>query len=402
MTPVSPTAAAETKPDLAAFAALLAVAAAGNGFISLSPIFVGAMMDYWGMSARAVGTLVSYEFLGASIATILAIFSLPRPSWPLRRTAFSALLILVLGNVATPFIHEQQALLAGVRITCGLAAGTAWIVSATALALLKNNKRVLPIFYGLPFFIGMVFQPVMPSMLESWGPMGAYFLLAVGCVLCLPVYGRYLERRPAEAAATQEVVRSRPRLAPVVLVLASFAVQFAGNTGLWTYFERIGVQGGHSAQATANTLSVALAFTIAGALIASAVAERWRPHYAIAAGSILISLASGLVLAAESWVLFLIAASLFCMMITFIEPFYFIMLEQDYDPAKGAILGNIATIAGFTAGPVMIGYTIVDGSYQYAAIATIALFTLSVALVTASAALRAPPDAQAPARFNAT
>ena len=96
--------------------------------IALMSPFVGAMADYWGMSEAAIGTLVSYEFLGTSITTILGIFFLHRPNWPLRTTAYSALSLFVLGNLVTPFIHELHWALVSVRIVCGLCAGLTWIV----------------------------------------------------------------------------------------------------------------------------------------------------------------------------------------------------------------------------------------------------------------------------------
>ena len=404
MTLAEPATETKARSGFAAFAAILAVSISGNAFVALSPLFVGAMADYWGMSEVDIGALISYEFLGTSITTILGVFFLHRPNWPLRRTAFSALSIFVLGNLVTPFIHEQHWALVSVRIICGLCAGLTWIVSATAIAHLNNNKRVLPLFYGSPFFTGMIFQPIMPILLQTWGPRGAYFLIAAIGALCFLLYGRYLDRNPPEATAADTTAPTKqPRPVPVTLVLASLTIQYVANTGLWTYFERIGVHSGHSAQSTATILSVALAFAIAGALLASAVAEHLRAVYAIVAGTVLISVASALVLGSESTVLFLVAASLFNLMITFVTPFYFIVLAQNFDPAKGAILGNIAMIVGFTVGPVLIGHTIVANTYTFAVIATLALFTVSIILVLcAFAALKASRDVHATSAISAT
>lgn len=371
-----------TSDDRAAYAAVFCVTIAGNAFVALAPLFVGGMIDHWGMTESDVGTLISYEFLGTSVATVLGVFFLHRPDWPLRTTAFSALAILALGNLATPFVHQEHWLLVTTRVVCGFCGGLTWIVSATVIAQLPNNKHALALFYGSPFFTGMVFQPALPRLFEAWGVEGGYFMLAGGAALCFLLSGHYLAYgRSSDAPTTATRGSPQAPLLPTALVLASFTLQYVANTGLPVYFERIGVGAGHSLQATAIVLSAALSFAVAGAVLASAFAERFRPVPAIVAGTLMICVASALVLQSGDMIVFLLSASLFNLIITFVTPFYFIVLEQLGDPARNAILGNVAMTIGFSAGPLLIGRTVSDTGYLVPVIVTLTLFILSLALI---------------------
>lgn len=371
-----------TPDELVAYAAVFCVAIAGNALVALAPLFVGGMIDHWGMTESDVGALLSYEFLGTSVATVLGAFVLHRPNWPLRTTAFGALAVLALGNLLTPFIHQHHWLLVATRVVCGFCGGLAWIVSATAIAQLRNNRHALALFYGSPFFTGMIFQPAMPKLFAAWGVDGGFFMLAGGAALCFLLRGRYLAHGRASDTTTRAMTGMRGGgLVPLALVLTAFTAQFVANTGLSVYFERIGVGAGHSLQATAFVLSAALAFAVAGAVVASVVAERLKPLPAIALSTVVICAASALVLRSESLLWFAVAAGLFNLVITFVTPFYFIVLEQVADPARSALLGNIAMTVGFSAGPLLIGATVTDAGYLVPVIATVALFALSLALV---------------------
>jgi hypothetical protein len=167
------------------------------------------------------------------------------------------------------------------------------------------------------------------------------------------------------------------------LLILSIAVlvQYVANSGIWLFFERIGTLSGHDAQTAANVVGLGTGMSLIGTALATLWAQRLNPLHGVLLGTavmigstITLHFAGNLAIYAGSvWV--------FNMMVTFLTPYYFILLTRIFHPAKALTVGNIALLLGFSLGPLLIGYTVHRDQFGVTINATIGLLVLSIALV---------------------
>jgi 4-hydroxybenzoate polyprenyltransferase len=83
----------------------------------------------------------------------------------------------------------------------------------------------------------------------------------------------------------------------------------------------------------------------------------------------------------ESLTIYAGSVWVFNMMVTFLTPYYFILLTRTYHPARAVTVGNTCLLLGFSLGPLLIGYTVNQNQFGVSICATIGVLMLSVALV---------------------
>ena len=72
-----------------------------NIWIALSPSILGALVDYQGLRIDAAGRLISYNILGTTVATVLAIYIVHRPGANLRLMMFVCVFLVIITSGAS-------------------------------------------------------------------------------------------------------------------------------------------------------------------------------------------------------------------------------------------------------------------------------------------------------------
>jgi MFS family permease len=361
--------------------AVLYTATVGNLYIALAPMFWGGYHEYLKLSDARIGALMSGEFFGSTAATVAGIFYMHRPGLDLRRVVYPALATYVVGNYLTPLLFEAPPWLMAVRVLCGLSAATSFLAAATAITGLGSPPRLVAIFYGTPFIAGAVFQPLMNPLFQRWGFAAAFELIAGAAVTTLALYAffpRFADNR--QEAEAQVQLRGRS-LVLVGILSGGLLLQYIANVGIWLYFDRIGQLSGHPAQIVANVLGVGTGMALVGTWLSAMLVRRLRAADGILWGTGAIILSSVTLHYSANLTVFAASVSVFNAMITFLTPFYFILLVRIYSPARAVVIGNICMALGFAGGPLLIRYTVHNSNYVASINVTIVLFAVSAALV---------------------
>lgn len=365
----------------ARWVAILYAATVGNLYIALSPMFWGGYHDYLNLSDESIGALMSAEFSGSTAATIASFFYMHRRGLDLRNVVFVALGFGVVGNVVTPFVFESPVALMAVRVLCGICAGTSYVAAAAAITGIGSPQRLVAVFYGAPFIVGALLQPLMNPLFQHWGFATAFVVMAAAAVAAAALYGyfpRFADRGESAEVRSASALRSHALIA--ILSLGLF-LQYTGNSGIWLCFERIGQLSGHSAQVVANVVGLGTGVSLIGTWLSTMLVKRLGAVNGILWGTGAIILSSVSLHYAAHLTAFAGAVSVFNAMITFLTPFYFVLLARSHAPTRAIVIGNICMALGFSAGPLLIRYTVRDADFSRSIDVTTLLFVASAALV---------------------
>ena len=377
-------------------ASILFIGSAVNIYIAVAPSIVGALVDYQGLSIDVAGRLISYNFWGATISTILAITFIHRPGWNLRLTMLACLSIVIVTSGASVWLAGSVGALAVVRFVNGLGSGLGYTIAAVAIVGTPRMEVSYAILFGSGFVLGGAGLALLPYVYQSSGIAGAFYCMAaINLVACafLPFFPRTVDG----AGDTDDRSAIHLRRAPTTLsglVLVSLFLHFLFNSGIWTYFERLGVAFGMSPERAGALLGPSMAAAVFGMLAASALGNRigyLRPIYV---GTVAIVFATVALLWASSELVFGVATAVFNASIPFVTPYFMAILATLIPSGRGVTAGNIAIMAGFAGGPYLLSFNLANDDFRPSILLTaVGLSVALVVLVCFAQKLRNAPDA---------
>jgi hypothetical protein len=363
--------------------AIVLLGMAANIFTPLAPSLLGAMVDYQGLPIDVAGRLVSFNFWGGVLASVIALFVLHRPGWNLRLTMLGCLAIVTATHLASiPFAESYPALVA-VRLLNGAGAGLGFTVACVAIIATQRIERSYAVLYGSPFLISGLGLALLPLVYRIAGIEGAFYGMAalnLLSMLLLPWFPRTV------AGDGSDAVRAAPGAleAPAVLVgvmLLALLLYYVFNSGIWAYFERMGVAEGMTPERVGAILGPGMAAAIVGMVAASLLGDRLGYRKPVYLGLGAIALATVAFLGSPSELRFGIAAAVFNASIPFVTPYMVAILALLVPSGMGVTAANIATITGFSAGPLLVSYLVADGRFAAANLVTIAGFAAVMILL---------------------
>jgi MFS family permease len=354
---------------------------AGNLTIALSPLLWAGFSEHLHLSDQRIGDIISGEFFGAAAATVAGVFYMHRRRLDLRYLTYVSVAVYAAGNFLTPHLFASERGLLAIRVLCGLSSGTVYLAAAAAITGLGNPPRLVALFYGAPFISGAVLQPVMHTVFERWGFGRAFVLMAAATALSLtlyPFFPRYADNRAEDRADARTSVGSLARLG---ILSTALLLQYIANSGIWLFFARIGELSGHAAQTTANIVGVGTGMALAGTWLSALLVRKLRPVDGILWGTAIITLSSLTLHFASNLAVYAGSVAVFNAMITFVTPFYVLLMVRTYSPVQAVVVGNICMTVGFSLGPFLIGHTVHDADFARSIDVTVGLFATSALLV---------------------
>ena len=362
---------------------ILFMSMAVNIYIAVAPSILGALVDYQGLSTDVAGRLSSYNFWGATVSTIFAIVFLHRPGWNLRLTMLACLSLVILTSLASVWFVGSVAALGFVRFVNGLGAGLGYTVACVAIVGTRLVERSYAILFGAPYLVGGAGLALLPYVYHSSGIEGAFYGMgAINLIACglLPFF-------PTTVAGTGETNNNAPSdlerslLALSSLVLAALFLHYVLNTGVWTYFERIGAAFGMSPERAGALLGPSMSAAIVGMVAAWLLGDRigyLRPIYI---GTVAIALSTLSLLLSSSEIVFGVGTAVFNASITLVTPYFIAILATLVPSGRGVTAANIVTMAGVSVGPFLLSFMIANGDFRPSIVLTAAGFVVVIALL---------------------
>jgi hypothetical protein len=262
--------------------------------------------------------------------------------------------------------------LVAVRLLNGFGAGLGFTAACVAAIGTPHIERTYAVLYGSPFLISGVGLAALPFLYRLAGIDGAFHamaLLNLAAILLLPFFPRTIVARQ-EAARTTGIRREPAAVALAGLVLVALLLHYVFNSGVWAYFERLGVASGMTPETAGAILGAGMGAAIVGMIAASLLGDRLgyvRPVYV---GIAVIALSTLALLFASSPLVFGIATALFNASIPFVTPYIVAILALLIPNGLGVTAANIAIITGFSAGPLLVSFIVADGRFTPAILVT--------------------------------
>ena len=364
---------------------ILMVGTAGNAFTPFAPSIIGALVDYLEFSLETAGRLASLEFWATSLGTVASTLYLHRPGLNLKRIALFCLCILVLCNVMTIFAYGSLAIFSACRFISGFVAGIIWCTAAIAVTRVRDVERTTAILYGSPYFMGALGLSFLPLIYPYYGVSGAYYTIILICIAAVPFLLLYYPDDPRPLPVGEEnseplTDNQVPWLGLGILLLALF-LNYAANAGIWSYFERLGVSYGHAAKTVGPVVGASQLVALAGVFCAAALGGRLGEIKPILAGTVLITISTFFLFHSASLTVFFCATAMFNFSITFLTPYYYILLGRMTPSGRGVLWGNLIMWLGFSSGPALVSLFLEDGKFDSSIVMTIIGFIISAILI---------------------
>lgn len=350
----------------------LVAALTGN----IQPIFLGALAETFTLNGRQLGFIGGAEMGGSCLASLSAVYWFPRVR--LRRLAFFALSVGLIGNLATSWVLDYPMLLL-VRFIIGfLGSGVLYAITLGLIGQLENPDRVIAIaivFQVLSLAIGMVGVPLLMSWWQLPGvTIALAMLFATGFLLLHLLPERVAAVTASDSASTGD------RFLPGAL-LASLIVFSIGLGGVWPFMERIGSSAGFSMMDIGNALAVSGLLGGLGALVAALLGTRLGRLLPIVF-ALSFQVAACLLLATKSdWYSYLLAIALFNFCWNLTLPYLMGAIATADVAGRFMVLVPAAQTGGYALGPLLVGLLMVGENYQIAAWISMGVFFLCLVMV---------------------
>lgn len=265
---------------LVALATLALTTASSN---TVSPILLGAYVDYRGLSERAAGFVIAAEAAGYALAYTLFLWKLHQ--WNRRLCALTSVGIVLAVNASTILIAHAH-VLAVVRCVGGFGMGWADSIQTSSVAARTRAQRDYPIVAVASLCYSALLLALSPWVLGAYGLAGIMLFMVAIASMGIPA-ALYLPARIETRGVVTELHPGRDsgtllnvaglRLAFTCLVL------YAGHNALWSYQERMGLAAGLTASAVGTFLGLSVLCGAIGAGLAVLTNVRFgfsRPQWA--------------------------------------------------------------------------------------------------------------------------
>ena len=363
MSTVTPdTATSDAKPtSVPAIIAYVAVGALPFSMLIFLPLFVGAMITDLGFSERQTGFIASADSAGFVVGGVLAVYWVPKSN--VRRVIGAGIAGMIALNIACALAANGDLMMV-LRLLTGFAAGTVSAGIVACIAGTSNPDRIYGIWMAGQLAYGTVGFLIAPSLFESWGAAAGFLAVATLCVLAFPLM-RWLPARPMAEKPTASRTIGAIDHKPLWLAILALFIFYVGLNVVWAYLERIGDDAGLAAQTIGNSLAVANAAGLVGALVVSALGTSIGRIAPLSIGLLLTSAAILLLLGGQFEALtYTIASSVYLAGWCFLVPLMFGAVS-DADPnGRFIAMGNAAIGIGLASGAALGGQLITGTGYD--------------------------------------
>jgi predicted MFS family arabinose efflux permease len=315
------------------------VAAEGAGLLGFDtlPVVLGAIVDGIGLDEGSAGRIASIE-LGSMAVSALVLA--PRVSGlSLRGLALVAAAIAASAHAVSMLVTGSAAL-AALRAIAGLAEGALVAAGNALIATSVDPDRLAARMQILAGSAGALLLVVLPSVVAIGGHAGAFGLMALLVLACLPVLA-WMPRVSARIEQAHLPVHGRG-----LPVLAAGLVLTAGEGAMWAFLERIGVHVGVAPAGIGALLGAVTVLGLLGAALAAWLGTRLGRRLPISLGIGCQAASCWLIAHADASAAYVLGCIGYGLSFFFVQPYLL---------GTAAVVDRSGRVAAGYAGVVLVG-----------------------------------------------
>jgi MFS family permease len=337
----------------------------GNLLSSLSPMYIGALMQSLGFSEADAGLVMTVELV--SVASSLTLLSRPLAGFAPFRLAAIGTAAVIAAQFASTFVAQLPVLLC-VRVVSGVGASLTLLAASILISRRHDPDRYIAIA-----MVGtsLAFTGVMATCgvaVDRFGVLGFYMVAAATSLVLLPLFLVIrFDIDPIHPSAGTE--RQSPAFASrrgAIVIAFTFGIMvltFVGQAA-WSFAQRSGTNAGIPAAQIGVWLAGSNLLTVLGSVFAAWISSRITTIVPLLLGVLTTGLTCAVQVGAESTSAFEIPVLLNGLAFGFSTPFVFgtgARLDR-----SGAVVAYLNSAVLFTQAvtPLFAGELIEHSSYQ--------------------------------------
>ena len=316
------------------------------------PMVVGVYADILGFDYQQGGNVIIAEIAGGALASVLAMFWITRVNW--RLAILFALLCVAGGNVLATLQTDAQ-LITAIRFAVGvLGQGTAFAIGISMIGNTADPDRNFGFVIAAQVGFGVLAMATLRPLVDSFGSIGGMYLPLAGLALIALLFVKFVPEGPAQQE--HHDAAGKGSLALPITGLVAMLIWCCGLGAIWTFVERIAVEGGLESAQALGSLAISSAVAIVGALLAATLAAKGVGRFMPVTIALLAQIAVAWFIQGEItfWEL-VIKASIFQVFWNLTGPFLMGAIAASDTRGKVAVLIPAAQTSGFFVGPAIAG-----------------------------------------------
>lgn len=349
----------------------LALYTAGGLFWAFLPYFIGLQMDTGGLSQTQAGSLGSGYLLGFTLASVSALWWVPRFNWRVISIVASLIIILALHLLQDSDTYASSLLYVSI---VGLMMGSFWAIYYRIFSRTSNPDRNFAIGIVVSYTALAVISYIIASyVIPENGLKGAAYVLAA-IIALLGFVGLLIPAGLVEEETETNYSYRPPR--SVVLALIGILTTGLAFACVWAFAERIGIAAGLTRDEISPVIASNLLASAGGSLLATLIGIRMGRRASLFIGLIVMSGAISLLFGTTSVGLYTASFIGLGLGIGFVMPYQMgILAVLD---SKGHFVVLIAAVQGLgsAAGPLLGG--LAADTAGLSALLILALSTISL------------------------
>lgn len=372
-------------------AALVVAHVAGMVDLVALPVWVGSLVQHYGLSFQRAGITVTAFLLGVVIASlaIAPLFTrLPRRMVAGAGFATSAAAFFTAATGAAPALLLPLHLLAGVGVGCALS------IAHGTIGRSANPHRLFAIAGAALGLFAVLFYATMPGMIARHGGPALFYLFAA--LMALGALAASTFPQPASiATSTTAASEANHRPGPAVwLALAGVMCLTLNQAIVFSFLERIGIGRGFGAERVALVLAASGIVSLFPAALAGLLQRRLSPLAVAGTAPVLQALLALTICTSVLYMPYALAGSVFAFVVIFAHTFLFGLAAQLDPNGRATAAMPAVTMAGSAFGPALAGACAQHYGFQGIGFATVAVAAVGVTcFVLAGRAMRTQPAA---------
>lgn len=317
------------------------------------PVWIGmVLIGMYGLTPQNAGALVSC-FLGAAVLSS-AIIS-PR----VNRIQGAVAVPLGYGVAAFAFIamsmtRDYTAMVA-LHLIGGFGVGVGLSMAHATMGSSKNPHRLMAIAFFALTVVSLGFLGGVSKLVANYG--GSMLFLALGSIMLVTAVFALLGFPSRQSAATQQKSSAQHGKLPRVVWLAMIGTSLVllNHSMMFGFVERVGDAHGFSREQLMNTMLLIGIVNLTPGVLAAFFEKKISPKLVIVFGPALHALVCLMLTQTTDFIIYVIGACLFPVVMTFTHTFIFGYLAK-LDPSGRAVAATpVMLMSGSAIGPFLGG-----------------------------------------------
>ena len=323
----------------------------GVGFLAVSPILLGGMVEQLGFSKQLIGYITAINSLGVAIAALIVSVVIPR--FGILNLVRTGLLVLLLSEIGASFSTTPASMLF-FRFIAGLSGGLTYASALSALASISQPIRGFSTYTIVFCSLSSLTLFALPFIINQFSLSAGFLLLGSYAAIGLLLSGflKHFTPKSQGQKIDASVLKQLGRKSIFFTVLAYFALQ-AGAVTIFAFLERIGNEKGFSPAVIGLSLGLSGLCGIAGGILANTLRKRLGIQQLLWIGFPALGICLLIFYFGINPLSYVLAILIFAIAWTFILPIYQ-SIQAAYDTeGKIVSIGAFMNMLGQSSGPAL-------------------------------------------------